>query len=309
MGEFPAPWGPVCTPTAASPHLHPPVKPHLGEMGPSGAESAPGYPGGNFPARVKRSQRAGAGPRSLPGTRHCGSVSIPRTRTSSGAQEEAGISRGKRQREPGTQPGWGDRKGAAGAATGWTRGHCPVSSHWFPGPGHPAGSLATPRHLRSHCSGREQSPCSPWGHTGTDGTGSNGSPESDPISLASLDVTGSVPLVPRAQATMWRRQLCEATPGSRCLTVVPLSHCFPVVPHKQKNSKLPSSPSREMKPRKSPTPQALDTLALHGFSLLVDTAGRESTEPFPMGFHIRRRTLCGRLKDLGIKICAKKSTW
>lgn len=94
MGEFPAPWGPVCTPTAASPHLHPPVKPHLGEMGPSGAASAPGYPGGNFPARVKRSQRAGAGPRSLPGTRHCGSVSIPRTALPAGLRRKLGSPEG-----------------------------------------------------------------------------------------------------------------------------------------------------------------------------------------------------------------------
>lgn len=78
---------------------------------------------------------------------------------------------------------------------------CPAGP-WFPGPGHPAGSLAMPRHVRSHCSGCEQSPCSPWGHTGTEGVGS--SPGSDPISVANSDVTGSVPLVPRAQATTGR---------------------------------------------------------------------------------------------------------
>lgn len=179
-------------------------------MGLSRAESAPSYPRGNFPARVKRSQRAGAGPRSLPSTRHCESMSMPSTCTSSGAgrarKEEGGISRGKWQREPGIQPAWGDRKGSTGAAIGWTRDHCPVSSHLLscravvPWPRTP--SRIMPRHVRSHCSGCEQSPCSPWGHTGTEGVGS--SPGSDPISLASSDVTGSVPLVPRAQATTGR---------------------------------------------------------------------------------------------------------
>lgn len=101
------------------------------------------------------------------------------------------------------------------------------------------------------------------------------------------------------------RPLLEADVSlfSRCPIVFPLSHWFPVVSHKQNNNKLPGSPSQEMKPRKSPTPRALDTLALSGFST------RESTEPFPMGFQIHRRTLSGHLKDLGIKIFAKKSTW
>lgn len=107
------------------------------------------------------------------------------------------------------------------------------------------------------------------------------------------------------------RPLLEADVSlfSRCPIVFPLSHWFPVVSHKQNNNKLPGSPSQEMKPRKSPTPRALDTLALSGFSLLMDTAGWKSTEPFPMGFQIHRRTLSGHLKDLGIKIFAKKSTW